>query len=81
MRSKTQVWWDGWDRHPTGEVKMRSRGEAEMTTQLARTAEKQHHSSSMLGGQAWKARTTAAQGSQGRAREMKSLPHQPTSAF
>lgn len=26
MRSKTQVWWDGRDRHPTGEVKMRSRG-------------------------------------------------------
>lgn len=52
-----------------------------MTTQLARTAEKQHHSSSMLGGQAWKARTSAAQGSQGRVREAKSLPHQPTSAF
>lgn len=52
MRSKIQVWWDERDRHPAGEVNMRSRGEAEMTKPLERTAEKQRGSHSMLGGQA-----------------------------
>lgn len=46
---------------------MRSRGEAEMTKPLARTAERQHGSTACLEDRPQGARTTAAQGSQGEA--------------
>lgn len=82
MRSKIQVWWDAWGRHPTGEVKSRSRWQGggddqTVSTNSRETAPFQQHAQRTGG------RDHSSPGFPRRRVREKAVPHQPTlkSAF